>query len=521
MQATTNTMNTTVSLSTNSNVLYDNAIAFVSSYLECSDLMVSSMFAKIGLYNVAKVKLDKETRVLYRHKFDHALTSHIWSEFGHLSTSLQCSMLYTTLSYGERHISKMNDICLSSTVKNFKIDMATFIREHAFFISYCEMEKQEVFMFTNGSQGLTHNDFLDLYESTRKSLDNLYQKYKGRLCKSIKSILDDFAFILDIRIQKDDRMCTSIENPSLCHLTKYCKVDPRELKRILNQFNKGSIIDVQTSLKKAYIIMMPFYVISDVKFLIVMQGSRKQEQKPLTTYFTNTMFDNVLTIRETIQESDGMYMLKEMTHLNFMNTVFHSLQDTEFFNEYSPDHLGEYVYFHITNILKFFVRNVDIIVLADLLAIGLYDMLGKEWQMDTHQVHSIIERAEYDITNMMDHYSECSTMQKMTFDSIQQFSISLKKVKRYYRWLVCQSDDNVSTHNEEPYSYHKLNDMVFGTMVDKEGQSMTCALCLDSAEERKDTWFALPCGHSYHMDCVNTLISNNISVCPLCRHCFE
>jgi hypothetical protein len=148
-------------------------------------------------------------------------------------------------------------------------------------------------------------------------------------------------------------------------------------------------------------------------------------------------------------------------------------------------------------------------------------MLGKEWQMDPQQVSSMIKRAEYDISNIMDHYSECSTMQKMTIDSLQHFSISLKKVERYYRWLMSQSDDKISTQKEQPYNYHKLNDMLFGTMVDEDGQSMTCALCLDSAEERKDTWFALPCGHSYHMECVNKLISNDISTCPLCRQCFE
>lgn len=513
-------MSTIVSLSINSNVLHDSVIAFVTSYIECSDLIVSSMLAKIGVYNVAKVKLDKETKAVYRTKFNHALSSHVWSEYGHLSTSLQCSLLYTTLAYGERHISKLNDTCLSSTVRNFKIDMTSFIREHAFFISYCEVEKHELFMFTNGSHGLHHDVFLNLYESTRNNLDKLYEKYKGRLCKSIKGILDDFSFILDIRIQKDDRLCVHIENPTLCHFTKYCKVDQQELKRIVTQLNKGSVIDVQSSLKKAYIMMMPFYVISDAKYLFVMQGSRKQDQKPLNAFFTNNMIDNVYTIRETIQNFDGMYMLKEMIHLNFMNTIFHSLNDTEFFSEYSSDHLGEYSYCHITNILKFFVRNVDIIVLADLLAIGLYDMLGKDWQMNPLEVRSMIERTEYDVANMMEHLSECSTMQKMTIDALQQFTISLKKVERYYRWLVSQDDDTEDKHSH-PYTYHKLNDMLFGSMVDKEGEAMTCALCLDSAEESKDTWFTLPCGHSYHMECINKLISNNISVCPLCRQCFE
>jgi hypothetical protein len=300
-------------------------------------------------------------------------------------------------------------------------------------------------------------------------------------------------------------------------LSKNSKLDQQDLKNIIHSLNKGSITEVQNAIKKAYIIMIPFYVIIDVQWLFIMQGQKKTNNDPLKTYFTNKMFEDVITIRNTILDFDGMYVLKDMIHLNFLNTVFQAVNDRKFFMEYSADLLGEYAHCHLKNITKLFTRNVDLIVLADLLSVGMYDMLGIEWQMKLPQVQAIIERANLDIKNILEHYQDNSTMERLTIDSLHQFRIYVKKVERYQRWLSSQIDQD----NLCDCTYQQLNDMLFGNVRDKEGNSMTCAICLDTADERNDTWFVFSCGHCYHLECTNSLTSNNISVCPLCRHCIE
>jgi hypothetical protein len=505
------------SLFDNSSVLHDTLIAFVSAYIDCSELMVSSLFAKIGVYNVAKDKIDKELRASYRQKFKNTFNSYIWTDLGHLSTSLRSSLLYTTLCYGDKCVSRLNDSCLSSTLRSFKADMAKFIHDNAFFISYCEIEKHEVFLFTNGIQGLQRTVFLEMYENICLDFNILYEKYKNRLCKPIKGILDDFTYVLDIRIQQDERLCKVVENKALYHLTKNSKIDQQDLKHIIHSLNKGSIVEVQNAVKKSYTIMIPFYVIMDAQWFFIMQGVKKQNNVPLKTYFTDKMFEDVITIRDTILNFDGMYVLKEMIHLNFLNTVFQAVNDRKFFMEYSTDLLGEYAHCYLRNITKIFTRNIDLIVLADLLSVGIYDMLGIEWQMKLSQVQAIIDRANLDIKNILEHYQDDFTMKRLTIDSLYQLRIYLKKVERYQQWLSSQIDqDNI--HN---YTYQKLNDMIFGNVTDKEGNSMTCAICLDTADERKDTWFPFSCEHCYHLECINTLASNNIAVCPLCRQCIN
>jgi hypothetical protein len=398
--------------------------------------------------------------------------------------------------------------------------MAKFISNHAFFISYCELEKHELFLFTNGIQGLERNTFLHLYENTRQSFDILYQKYRGRICKSIKGMLDDFTYVIDVRIHMDERMCKVVDNKTLSNLTKYSKFDKHDLHKIIISFKKGNINEIANAIKKAYTMMIPLYVIMDAQWLISMQGVRKHNNEPLNKYFTDSLFEDVIAIRDTLLDFDGMHALKEMIQLNFLYTVFQAVNDHKFFAEYSTDLMGNYAHCHLKDMTNLLTRNVDLIILAELLAIGMYDMLGMEWQMKPSEVQGMIERANRDIASVLENYPEYSTMKTLTVEALHQFRIYLKKVERYQRWLSFQTeqDDSLIMHS---FNFQQLNDMLFGNVRDKEGNSMTCAICLDTADERKDTWFTLSCGHCYHLECVNKLNSSMITVCPLCRQCID
>jgi hypothetical protein len=333
-------------------------------------------------------------------------------------------------------------------------------------------------------------------------------------------MLDDFTFIFDVRIHKDERLCKIVDNKTLYHLSKYSKFDKQDVQKIMHSLKKGNINEVTNAIKNAFTMMVPLYVIMDAQWLIRMQGVRKQNNEPLKTYFTDRLFEDVIAIRDTLLNFDGMYALKEMIHLNFLNTVFQAVNEHEFFTEYSADLMGDYAHCHFKDMTKLFTRNVDLIVLAELLSIGMYDMLGMEWQMKPSQVQCLVERANRDIAIILEIYPEYSTMKTLTVESLHQFRIYIKKVERYHRWLSLHTEqDNIPVNNN--FNYQQLNDMLFGNVRDNEGNSMTCAICLDTADEKQDTWLALSCNHCYHLECINKLNTNNITVCPLCRQCID
>jgi hypothetical protein len=45
----------------------------------------------------------------------------------------------------------------------------------------------------------------------------------------------------------------------------------------------------------------------------------------------------------------------------------------------------------------------------------------------------------------------------------------------------------------------------------------TCPICLDNFESGTTTIRELPCGHIFHPDCIDTFLSNNSSLCPMCK----
>jgi hypothetical protein len=45
----------------------------------------------------------------------------------------------------------------------------------------------------------------------------------------------------------------------------------------------------------------------------------------------------------------------------------------------------------------------------------------------------------------------------------------------------------------------------------------TCPICLDDFESRTTTIRELPCGHIFHPACIDSFLSNNSSLCPMCK----
>jgi hypothetical protein len=497
-------------LATGSEILQDTTVVFVRSYTDCADLIVSTLYTKIGLYGVSKMKLNKEEREVNKRMVCEALESYIWADLRQLSTLLKTSFLYTTLSYGQRYTSKMNDACLSRTLKSLKTDLVTFMRTHAFFISYCDIEARELFMFTSGHQAICRKVFMDMHEHTRMDLDTLYTKYKN-VPKSVKGILDDFAYLLDVRFYKDESLHMNIKNKSFPCIAKYTKIERSEIDLIKKQIHKGTVQEIFNALTKTYTILMPCYVFMDTKWMISMQGALYEGQTPLSAFFTDNVWSNVTDVSDILNNINAVHILKEVVQLNFLHTSLDAVNDVMFFKEHSVDALGDYCVCHIKNMMKFLKRNVNAIVLADMLSIGIFDMLGEEWQMDVQDVTNILTQVKNDIIDIYAHFAEYPIMIKLITDTLEPFNMYIKKINRYLKWLI------TSKECEDMVTQCKLTDMLFGDVNDKDGTPMTCSICLDNACERRDGWFELSCNHMFHMECVDQLFASNMTTCPLCR----
>jgi len=59
--------------------------------------------------------------------------------------------------------------------------------------------------------------------------------------------------------------------------------------------------------------------------------------------------------------------------------------------------------------------------------------------------------------------------------------------------------DSILTHKFLPYS------------------QPTCPICLDDFESGVTAIRELPCGHIFHPDCIDSFLSNNSSLCPMCK----
>jgi hypothetical protein len=485
-------MDSPLVLTNHSKVLQDTLIVFAQAYMEYSDLMVSCAYAKLGVYSFANIKNDKPTRTMYASKLSKTLDSYIWKTLGHVSTSLKTSFLYTYYSYGFQHLSKMNDQCLSKSFKSFKQDFAIFLKTHSVFISYCDIELRELFMFTDGSQSLTRSQYLDLYECAQKELDVLYIKY-GKMSKTFKSILDDISFLMDVRIFKDERLCIVMDNKSFASIARTASKDVFELPKIVTSLQKGGINDLFDGLKKTYAMLIPFYVFQDVKSLITMQGVAKEGDIPLSKYFPDVVFANANIFKDALLVLKDRLVLKDLLHLNFLHTVYNSVDDYEFFANYTPEKLGFYVICHIKNMIRILKRNVEVFVLADMLSIGIFDMLGQDWQSKSSTVERILQQAKYDVDCLSRCFQEYPIMSSLIGDTMSSFHTSMKKVDRYFKWL--QSLEDVGVDNQ-------IMDLIFGDVTDNDGNAVVCAICLDSAHERREGWFNLPCKHMFHSKCI-------------------
>lgn len=486
-------------------ILHDCFATFSNGFSDGADILASSFMAKVGVYQVHKELTDDIVADDYLLQIHRIRDSYIWSELHSISSLLRCSVLYKTLHIALHEVYWLNDTSLSKQMINFKNDIAKFIRTHAVFLAYCDMEQSSLFLYTSGFQALGRNTFLTFYDSANNDLYGIAKKYHKVVPKSVMTIIDEIQYLIDVREHHgDDFVIIPMSN-----LPKFPKFTDTEFKSIISLFPSSNLTTMKTQLEFLYSQMVPLHVLSAVKWMIKIQGEKTESMLSIKSILNK---DRVKYIREFQQETKKMdtCMKKELIKFPFMYRVFRLLDDEVFLEKYSLSFLGESAECIISNSIRLYLRNIPLLVLADLLFAGFYNVVSYEKQPKHQEVQVLIAKFQKDL-QLFEASLTSRTMKDISVNATRALYIALKKVQRYHRWL-CNIDDV----DETPKLSDSI-DILFGDVSDSEGNPSTCAICLDNAIERKDMWWKLSCNHMFHCACVTNMINLKHTTCPLCR----
>ena len=488
-----------------SQVLHDCFATFSNGFADSADVIASSLLAKVGVYQVQKEVTDDIVIGDYLLQIHTIRDSYIWSELHSISSLLRYSVLYNTVHIALQEVFWMNDTLLSKQMINFKSDIATFIKTHAIFLAYCDMEQSSLFLYTSGFQALCRNTFLTFYDSSNNDLYYIAKKYHKIVPKSVMTIIDELQNLIDVREHHGDDFVII----PMSILPRFPKFTITEFKSIISLFPKSNLTTMTTQLEFLYSQMVPFHVLSTVKWMIKMQGEKTDTMLSLTSLLSK---DRVKYIREFQQETAKMdtCMKRELLKFPFMYHVFKLINDEVFLENYSLSFLGESAECIISNSIRLYLRNIPLLVLADMLFAGFNNVVSYEKQPKNHDVQVLITKFQNDL-QLFDASLTSKTMKEISISSTRALYIALKKVQRFHRWLCIVNDV------DETPNLGTAIDNLFGNVNDSEGNPLTCAICLDNAIEKKDMWWKLHCNHMFHCGCITNMIDLKHTTCPLCR----
>ena len=486
-------------------VLHDCFATFSNGFSDGADVLAASFMAKVGVYQVQREVTDDIVTADYLFQIHRIRDAYIWSELHSISSLLRYSVLYKTVHIAFHEVYWMNDTSLSKQMINFKSDIATFIKTHAVFLAYCDMEQSSLFLYTSGFQALSRNTFLTFYDNANNDLYSIAKKYHNVVPKSVMTIINELQNLIDVREHHgDDFVIIPMSN-----LPKIPKFSDTEFKSIISLFPRSNLTSMKTQLEFLYSQMVPFHVLSAVKWMIKMQGEKTDTMLSLSSLLNK---DRIKYIRQFQQETTKMdtCMKRELTKFPFMYRVFRLLDDEVFLEKYSLSFLGESAECIISNSIRLYLRNIPLLVLADMLFAGFYNVLSYKKQPKHLDVQVLITKFQNDL-QLFEASLTSKTMKDISVPATRALYIALKKIQRFHRWL-CSVDDVDETPN-----LGTAIDNLFGDVHDSEGNPSTCAICLDNANEKKDMWWKLPCNHMFHCGCITNMIDLKHTTCPLCR----
>lgn len=498
-----------------SNVLRDSFVHFVYCYANYSDLIISCAFSRIGVYQMTnKHSRHQKNKVkLFRRQFDDIHYCSIWNELHELSTLLRYSYLYNVTYSNIANISKVDDEHLTKSLKAFKYDMVNLMTNHAAFLAYCELEHAHIFMFTNGTQAITKDVFIQQYNAVASELFAILTKYKNKIPKVFYTIIYDLQHIIDVREIYEETLIVPVQ---VTELPKIAISSLEQTRKTANGLVNCDLNMLRTCLTSLYSQSVPLFVLSHLKWIIYMQGERLDGMTALSSYIPADLLQNLKTYQKSFDNSAMCLIKKELQYLPYLSHVFTLLEDKDFFESYSTHLLGEFAISLIRELIRLYLKNIDILVLSDLIDVGVYDLYNQSSKLidlNLSELDSMIHQAQKSIVKMENTHTNHPRLQKLCRDSTYHLKSSLKRVQRYNYWLSCMQDDACRCIDGI--------DLIFGTVLDSDGAFVTCSICLEDSTESCKPWFKLECGHRMHTCCIDSMLEAQNTCCPLCRSKME
>lgn len=490
-------------------LLSDVFAVFSNGYTDCAELIASTLLAKYGLYNITQSKANGHTVHKFLNATRNLQQSYVWSDMRQVSELLRCTFLYRTTYESSQCINTIDDLHLNRNVKAFKQSLVGYILKHGAFLSYCDIEHVGVFMYTNPQQALTKDIFLECYNVANKDLHALYKQHQGKLPKVVLSAIEFLRTIIDVREINGEELVISTCDQNIPSLPKY---DLDEIHSIINKVDTDDLASLHKSLEAIYTQCAHINALASLQWLITIQGENPctRTLQPIQHYLSQERMDIIKTFYRNVSRKSTPIMLQDVLKLPFIKRAVSVVNDNKLLSKYTLRALGHTAEVIIGNVTKLYLKNIKMLVFADLLFLGYYDVLHTRLMPNHTVVKALITKAERDLKSF-DQTMLTASMLSIGVSAIRSFNTGLKKMKRFHKWLVSvQTDEDDGTADALA--------MLFGDTYDHDGNISICPICFDDAREKRDTWWKLnPCGHKLHLECFDALCATNHRDCPLCR----
>lgn len=480
---------------------------FHSAYTNDADFIVSCMFANCGVYNLVYCMSELETYDRNKASFAKIHNSYTWKDLDVVSDVLRCSFLYNTTNDAYSMICIMDDRSLSEQLKSFKVCLVELLRQNATFLSYCDMEGCGLFKFCNAGNAINTEIYIQHSKEVQKAFRTVFKKYSKVIPRCVMDLLDTVICWANVHkhtegymLQKCDPYrlfpCCPRYNEDVFHVALadlvYCKIDT--LPATVSQLYKHAV---------------PFYVLNELQWLITMHGEKSEEDPSVNVFYNNDAINGLTTLRAFVyDEGDNlMPMINDIFMTPFWKQAFFTLEDTNLLELYSPIHMGEVAMDVLKHVQETYLKNHKLMVFADLLGCGIYNALSKAHQVQPTVLDPLITQCKENMDFVKTHFIRHNEFLFIVDNAMKPLADALKRVERYCRYS-CRLFDADDAPN--------YLDLIFGDVFDKDGTPTTCAICLDTSMEKRDTWFALPCNHVFHIQCLNDMCAFS-DTCPCCR----
>lgn len=497
-------------MASNTSFLVNDIVSvFESSYTMHADLFVSCMFANLGLYTVAD-NSTKDTPAYsgYERSLCEIHTSHIWEHLPILSPMLKRSVLHTFTTMAAPYLYVMDDQKQSKGMLMFKRDVVAFITKYSKLLAYCDVEGTELFNVVNARFAYDNEQYLEESKQATAHLRQIFHTYRHRIPRVAMFVLDDIEEVINIRSNTGGSLICPTDFSIFPQFPKFQK---EEFHENVLKFAHGTVKNLMRPLTYIYRQLVPFYVLSGMRSILVMHGEKTDEMESLADKMNMDALDAIQVLKGFLNTHAVTPLKKEFHNTWLFAGAFDIVNDNFLFEEYSLQPIGS-IPMHVFKLLHdMHQQNIRLLIVADLIYCGVYDSVSLENQVNVELLGQMITTCESSLDIVYDKLREYSCLQNIIHDMTDNIEISLKRVKRYERY-----QKHVLDMEELPCYI----DMIFGDVRDDDGEPTTCAICLDDACEKKECWYQLPCQHKFHMDCVSNLLSctnEDVVKCPLCR----